>query len=125
MVVVRGVPDCGNAPRKVVLRDLVIGLAERDADAVVAPLADDVRWSLVGDVELVGADAVRVWGAGLPEADELTFEAVLTHGRMAAVDGSVIAADGAQEDFCHVLHFAGAAKTAEIVRVRSYRSTSR
>ena len=125
MVAVREVPDCGNAPRKEVLRDLVIGLAERDADAVVALLADDVRWSLVGDTELVGADAVRDWIAGLPEADELAFEALMTHGRLAGVDGTVTTADGAREAFCHVLHFAGAAKAAKIIRVRSYRRTSR
>jgi hypothetical protein len=125
VVAVREAPDCGNAPRKEVLRDLVIGLAEADADAVVGLLAEDVRWSLVGDAELVGANAVRDWVAGLPAADELVFEALLTHGRLAGVDGAVIGPDGAQEAFCHVLHFAGAAKTAKIVRVRSYRRTSR
>jgi ketosteroid isomerase-like protein len=125
VVAVREVPDCGNAPRKEVLRDIVIGLAERDANAVGALLADDVRWWLVGDTELVGADAVRDWVTGLPEAAELAFDALMTHGRLAGVDGTVTTADGVQEAFCHVLHFAGAAKSAKIVRVRSYRRTSR
>lgn len=125
MVAVREVPDCGNAPRKEILRDLVIGLADGDVDAVGGLLSEDVRWSLVGDAELVGADAVRDWVAGLAEADELVFEALMTHGRLAGVDGTVIGPDGSREDFCHVLHFAGAARTAKIVRVRSYRRTSR
>ncbi|SFC97234.1 hypothetical protein [Streptomyces aidingensis] len=59
MVMIRSTPDCGNAPRKEVLRDLVVALAEGDDETVAALVGEDVAWSLVGETVLRGREAVR------------------------------------------------------------------
>ena len=37
MVSIREEPDCGNAPRKTIVRDLVVALAMKDIDFVAPP----------------------------------------------------------------------------------------
>lgn len=120
MVTVQSPPDCGNAPRKEVLRDLVVALAGRDGGTVAALVGENVEWNLVGGTVLRGREAVRAWAAGLPEAKEVAFGALLTHGREAGVDGMVETADGTRYAFCHVLRFPGTARTAKITEIRSY-----
>ncbi|MEV6719461.1 nuclear transport factor 2 family protein [Streptomyces xanthochromogenes] len=120
MVTVRATPDCGNAPRKEVLRDFVIAMAEADGETLAGMVGEGVEWHLVGEAVLRGRAAVRAWAAGLPVAREITFGAVITHGREAGVDGTTEAADGRRYAFCHVLRFAGAARTAKIAEIRSY-----
>lgn len=113
-------PDCGNAPRREILKDLVIALAERDTAFVAGIVAEDIVWTLVGDRTVTGSDAVQRWVDSLPQVDEVTFGSTLTHGRGASVDGLLDLADGSRIAFCHVLRFSGAAKTAKIAGVNSY-----
>ncbi|WP_415953025.1 nuclear transport factor 2 family protein [Streptomyces sp. KLOTTS4A1] len=120
MLRIHSTPDCGNAPRKEVLRDLVIALAERDGETVSALVAEGVVWNQVGVSASDGREAVRGWAAAGPEVEELSFGALITHGREASVDGTLELTDGTRHAFCHVLRFAGAARTAKIVEIRSY-----
>ncbi|WP_061963910.1 nuclear transport factor 2 family protein [Demequina aurantiaca] len=113
-------PDCGNAPRKAVLRDIAIGLARADAAALGPYLADDAVWTLVGDRDLTGAQEIRAWAASAPRAAELRFASVLTHGPEASMSGTVTLASGERTFFSHVLRFASAGKSAKAKRVTSY-----
>lgn len=120
MLTVHQEPDCGNAPRREVLKDLVVAIATRDSDVVDALIADDVVWTLVGGETLTGRGAVTDWVAAGPEVDELTFGSVLTHGRGASVDGVHRLVDESETGFSHVLRFSSTAKTAKISGVKSY-----
>ncbi len=120
MATIREEPDCGNAPRKKILRDFIVALTTPDSKYIASLLADDIAWTLVGGRLLTGLDAVKEWVPRLPPADQVTFGSLLTHGHGASVDGLVDLADGTSWGFCHVLRFAGAAKTAKIVGVKSY-----
>ena len=120
MVKIHDEPDCGNAPRKEILRDFVVSLAERNSEHVTSLVAEDITWRIVGDRTLTGRDAVRKWVTALPKVDQVVFGSLLTHGSGASVDGVFHFVDGTHSAFCHVLRFAGAAKTANIVGVNSY-----
>lgn len=52
-------PDCGNAPKKLFIRDFMTALAEHDGAAVLACLSDDVEWNRVGNAQLDGKAAVH------------------------------------------------------------------
>ncbi|GAA3733160.1 nuclear transport factor 2 family protein [Leifsonia bigeumensis] len=120
MVTIHEEPDCGNAPRKEILRDLVVAIAERDGESIAPLLADDVAWTFVGEQHLTGRDTVLKWVDDLPPVEEVAFGTFLTHGRGAGVDGVLDLVDGARLAFCHGLRFAGAARTTKIVSVNSY-----
>jgi hypothetical protein len=51
--------DCDNAPKKRVLRDLAVALAEGDPDGIIVELADDVIWDVVGLDEIHGVTESR------------------------------------------------------------------
>ena len=112
--------DCGNAPRKIVIRDFLIALYQRDVGAVLAALHDSVQWEIVGSCQLEGPSEVDAWLTQQPAATELHVALVITHGTDCGADGTVVYAKGSQVRFHHVLIFAGHSKTAKIKQLRSY-----
>ena len=118
--VVEAPEDCGNAPRKMVIRDLLVALAERDPAAVVPFLRDNIRWEIVGATELIGLDAVGDWLRQQSPVEELHIATVITHGTDCGAEGQLVHPDGTTTRFNHVVLFAGHAKTAKVKEVRSY-----
>jgi len=115
------VPDsCGNAPRKAIIRDFTIALYGKRVHEVAAMLKDDVRWQIVGSHLLTGIEQVQTWMTTEPGALKLTIHTIITHGSECVVEGTIEQADGTMAGFCHVIIFAGAAKTAKIKEIRSY-----
>lgn len=113
--------DCGNAPRKLVLRDFFIAFYSGDVEGVTAWLKDDTEWEFVGDAVVQGTEAITQWIAETSPHSELHLHRVLTHGWQCAVEGTVTSTDGSQTRFAHVVDFTGGAKTAKIKAIRSYR----
>lgn len=115
------VPErCGNAPRKVVVRDFTISLVSKNLTEVAGSLADNARWTVNGQQVLNDIDEIQDWVSTQPEARELKVNTVITHGTECGVDGTVTLADGASIAFAHMLRFTGGAKTAKIKEIRSY-----
>lgn len=119
MVEVHVGPDCGNAPKKRMLRDFSIAFAERDKDAVLAAVADHVEWQIIGEREVAG---IKAFGDALNEewratVRSLTIDTILTHGAQGSVSGSMALADRRTIHFCDVYTFTSHAK---IARLASY-----
>lgn len=120
MVAIHEEPDCGNAPRKEILRDFVVAIAEQDLEHLESVLAEEVSWMLIGEQIVSGLEAAKEMVLALPQVDELSFGTFLTHGRGAGVDGVLRLADGTETAFCHVLRFKSPVKTAKVVGINSY-----
>jgi hypothetical protein len=114
--------DCGNAPKKVQIRDFTIALAQHQPDRLLEELAENVRWNQVGNSVLEGKDAVAQAISAMPQtkASELTIKTVMTHGNVGAADGVVTTQDGATYAFCDVYRFSSNAKNAKIKEITSY-----
>ena len=108
--------DCGNSPRMALVAEIVTSWAARDDTAVREWLREDAHWELVG-----GADDAAQEGIVPPPfaAERGEILTVLNHGRLAACDGYLVRGQE-RVDFCHVLRFAGATKTARIREIRTY-----
>ncbi len=104
---------CGNAPRIHIVADFTGLWAASDA-AIEAMLAPECTWWVNGELAAV-PDVPSLSG----DAERVELRSVITHGREAACEGTLLASGGAI-DFCHVIRFAGAAKTARVVEVRTY-----
>ncbi len=48
--------DCGNAPKKLLLKDLNIAFVKGDTAFISESVADDLMWELVGDQTIHGKD---------------------------------------------------------------------
>lgn len=116
-------PDCGNAPRKLLLRDFTIALADNNHAFILNWLADDIQWELVGDRLVSGRTAVTgmLRDTAQTAVDEVTVANIITHGDAGSVNGTVQYADGRRFGFCSVYTFAGHSKTAKIKVIAAYR----
>lgn len=115
--------NCENSPRKGMLRDLNTAFARNDANEVLAQLADDVQWRMVGDRTFQGKEAVEEAlrsMAGDQPATELRIDHILTHGREAALDGVLTFESGRQIAFCDIYVFSSTSKSARIREMNSY-----
>ncbi|HIV57579.1 MAG TPA: hypothetical protein H9902_06440 [Candidatus Stackebrandtia faecavium] len=120
MVEVVATPDCGNAPRREIIKDLVVAIAEKRVDDVGAIVAADVNWTVIGEAEMDNLDRVLEWITGAENVKQVRFGSILTHGREGGVDGEFTTATGQRWAFCLVIGFASTAKTAKIKTVRAY-----
>lgn len=122
MVKVHVASDCGNAPKKLVLRDYSIALVEQDKEALLAAVADGVEWDLVGRRVIQGkADFADAVDAAFDErVAALHLDAILTHGHEGAVTSRIEFHGDRRMRCCDVYTFTGHSRTARIKRVVSY-----
>jgi hypothetical protein len=114
--------DCGNAPKKIVLRDFNIAFAKNDRDFLLANITDNMRWTMVGDKVVEGKEQFTAALEQMAQrtASELTLANILTHGKVGAVDGTLTLKDGSRYGFCDVYQFSSNAKDAKIKALTSY-----
>lgn len=114
--------DCGNAPRKQVLKSFNIAFASGNVEAVLDAVSDDIVWERVGDCTIRGkhafADALNRYSN--QAADELRLLTIITHGNEASANGILKFNGQYTWAFCDVYRFAGFTKTAKIKQITSY-----
>jgi hypothetical protein len=113
--------DCGNAPKKRILRDFNIFLIIKDYTTLIENIADDITWNIIGDEVIEGKSEFinKIDELYKDKITELLIYDIITHGYVASAHGKVI---GTNEHlhFCHIFKFTGASKTAKIKKITSY-----
>ena len=117
--------DCGNSPKKILLRELTGAFAKGTAQRLLLPrLADDVAWDMLGIQLIKGKDAVaRMLAAAAQSANKaskLEIENIITHGNAGSVNGHITMADGKQYAFCDVYVWSGASARSAIRKITSF-----
>tara|TARA_Y100001972_G_scaffold66206_1_gene80666 strand:+ start:687 stop:1073 length:387 start_codon:yes stop_codon:yes gene_type:complete len=113
--------DCGNAPKKELIRDLTIYFVSYDLEKAMEYMDENVVWTLVGDKPIKGKGP---FAAALKEmmgnkAAELTIYSILTHGKEAAVNGEMTMEDGSVFGFADFYEFTSAG-SSKVKNIRSY-----
>ena len=114
-------PNCGNSHKSQLLIAFNEAFMKGDVPTILEMVEDDIVWNLVGVKVIKGKEAfekeLKIM-AQYPIQSMEIFE-VITHGKAAAINGQIAAADGKIYEFCDVYTFksAGAKKIREI---RSY-----
>ena len=113
--------DCGNAPKKLLLRDLNIAFARADVEGVLDKFTDDIRWQIIDEADLRGKASVRAALEAMKHAvaTELVIHSIITHGHEGAVNGVITMEQGGSVAFCDVCQFASAAGK-KIKSMKSY-----
>jgi hypothetical protein len=103
-------PDCGNAPRKLFLRDLLIAIANGNMKQVQEIIPENISWDIVGQKQITNQEQClkELKGHVLWKAKELIVETMITHGPLASVSGQITAADKTIYKFCNVYRFKSA-----------------
>lgn len=89
-------PDCGNSPKKALVKNLTILFSSYDIEKAMDFLDDNVKWTLVGDESIIGKKQFRTALEEMSQnkALELTIHSIITHGKEAAVNGEMVMEDG-------------------------------
>ncbi|MCI0708841.1 MAG: nuclear transport factor 2 family protein [Chloroflexi bacterium] len=113
--------DCGNAPKKLFLKDFNIAFAERDIDFVADSVTDDISWDIVGDKTVQGKhDFLETLEQTRREQiSEQIISKIITHGKEGAVSGMRTLQNGKHYAFCDIYEFSGARGT-QIKTITSY-----
>jgi hypothetical protein len=104
--------DCGNAPKKQVIRDFNIAFAQGDVTGVLSFLAEEVEWDIVGNKVLQGKAAVEAELNYMAETSfqSLSLDIVLTHGKFGSAVGALTTVDGDVYRFSDTYEFVSAGK---------------
>lgn len=113
--------DCGNAPKKILLRDFNIAFAQNDTSFIIEQVTDDIHWHILGDKEVEGIDNFEKEVRKMTDVkvSELILNHIITHGLSAAVEGLMKLEDGKNYRFCDVYLFRGF-KDSKIKEMTSY-----
>ncbi len=103
-------PDCGNAPRKLFLKNLNVAIANGDNDFLINVIPQNINWEILGQIKVVGQEDYikaimlhKLW-----KAKELIIDTIITHGPEASVSGKLITDDNSKYAFCDIYRFKGA-----------------
>lgn len=106
-------PDCGNAPRKLYLKDFNVALAKGDIEFFKKNIHENITWELVGASLVKGKEnylkalvQYKLW-----KVKQLTIDTIITHGPDASVSGRLITADNSQFNYCDIYKFKSAGGT--------------
>ncbi|MEQ9217859.1 MAG: nuclear transport factor 2 family protein [Cyclobacteriaceae bacterium] len=113
--------DCGNAPKKELIRDLTIYFVSYEIERAMEYMDNDVVWTLVGDEPIEGKEP---FAAALKEmmgnkAAALTIDSIVTHGKEAAVHGEMTMEDGSVFGFADFYEFTSAGGS-KVKSIKSY-----
>lgn len=113
--------DCGNAPKKELIKEMTILFASYQVDQVKQFFADDIKWTLVGDKPIVGKEkfANALMNMSANKAKELTIHNIITHGKEAAINGEMKMQDGKTYGFSDFYEFTNA-KASKVKSITSY-----
>lgn len=114
--------DCGNAPKKNLLKDLNIAFAEYRVEDIVEHLKDDVLWNIVGNKFMRSKKEIIEEIERMKEykVSEIRISNVITHGNTGSVNGILIRDDEKCFAFCNVYHFSGFGRNSKIKKITSY-----
>lgn len=113
--------DCGNAPKKKILKELNIALAKKDTDLIVGYINDEILWNIIGKPTIQGKESFfkEITQTATDKISELHIQHIITHGKEAAVNGKIILENENSFSFCHVYNFTSAGKNT-IKEITSY-----
>jgi len=102
--------DCGNSPKRELLKDLSCLFATYDIETAMAYMDEDVQWTLVGDKSVDGKEqfAAALQKHSDIKVKELILHSIITHGKEGAVYGEMIMENGEHYVFSDIYTFKSA-----------------
>jgi len=114
-------PDNGKSPIRTFLIDMNIAFAEGNLKFIAENISESIHWNIVGGERAEGKTAFIQLFESMKSNSvaELIFDNIITHGKEAAVSGSIIMNDGKKYSFADIYVFESTGKTI-IKSITSY-----
>lgn len=113
--------DCGNAPKKRVLKEFIIACAKKDIGVLTEYSAENIEWTFVNDTVVQGREKIiqEIETKLTKKIIEVEILNIITHGHTAAANGKIELEDHSIYSFCHVYRFVSPGKN-KIKEITSY-----
>lgn len=111
--------DCGNAPKKRIIRDLIEASAKKDWDVIKQYCREDIQWTIVNDKQIQGIEELIKVVEEDKDITEVEIFNIITHGHTASSNGVVKYKDSSTTAFCHVYRFVSPGKNV-LKEITSY-----
>ena len=113
--------DCGNAPKKELLKQLNIAFAKANSDFLAGIVSDDIEWNIMGDQKISGKEQFtkKLETLKSEKVSELILDRILTHGKEGAANGIIKMQNGKEYAFSDFYEFTSA-KGAKVRSITSY-----
>src|SRR5690625_485256 len=83
--------DCGNAPKKKILKELNIALAKNDTELIIGYINDEILWNIIGKPTIQGKESFlkEITQTATDKISELHIQHIITHGKETDVTGKL------------------------------------
>jgi limonene-1,2-epoxide hydrolase len=114
--------DCGNAPKKLFVKDFIVAIVSNDQAFINQNATDDIQWNRVGEQCIEGKDAVlaALQRTRAKTVAELTIYTIVTHGYNGVAEGLLKFKDGSKIAFCDVFRFRASTNNAPVKAITTY-----
>ncbi|GKU82644.1 nuclear transport factor 2 family protein [Niallia sp. NCCP-28] len=114
--------DCGNAPKKQVLKGVCIAFALKEITGILEDFADNITWNHIGQTSISGKKQIiqALINDHIDQPTEIHIETIITHGNTGCVNGMVFMKNQHTYAFCHIYQFTSAGKKGKIKEITSY-----
>ena len=104
------------------MRDFNLAFIAGDIERTLGFVAEDVTWDLVGHGVFQGRERMREWLLSMAgvQAKRAEFEHFITHGKVAAVNGSYEMESGSRFRFSDIYEFQNTRSDSLILNYTSY-----
>src|SRR5699024_6855459 len=99
--------DCGNAPKKQLLKELSIAFVNQEFGFCLDWVADDITCEIIGGEQIQGKEDFEQILHKIKDftIQELHIHNIITHGNAASLNGTVVYDDQQRVAFCNVYRF--------------------
>lgn len=114
--------DCGNAPKKELLRAFNVAFVRNDIGFIRENIIEDIQWNFIGGNALQGKDQV----VGMLEKlmgktpTELVISNIITHGYSGSLNGILNLESNISYAFCNIYRFNSSLNKTKIKEITSY-----
>ncbi|MTI48081.1 nuclear transport factor 2 family protein [Sporosalibacterium faouarense] len=113
--------DCGNAPKKLFLREFILAWVKNNLTFIEKNISESVCWNIIGDRSVQGKTNFLDTYKQIQTyfVKEIEISTIITHGKTGAINGNFTYEQG-KIDFCHVLTFTSAGRNGKIKKLTTY-----
>ncbi|GIZ07617.1 nuclear transport factor 2 family protein [Flavobacterium sp. UMI-01] len=101
--------NCNNAPKKEFIKNFNIAFATGNVASFLTHIDENIQWTIHGDKTITGKKQFQdeIISMSAFTADEITIENIITHGAVAAVNGT-FSINRKSYSFCDIYRFKSA-----------------
>ena len=114
--------DCGNAPKKIFLKEFTVAFANNDMVFITENITDSFHWNIIGKKSIQGKEKFveNLKEMKNSKVTELNIRNIITHGNTGSVNGTIILENKKSYAFCDVYNFTSTSKNSKIKKLTSY-----